>query len=201
MYIEYIVVEYFIGSLMFSYWLGFLKNKNITTVGDGNPGAFNLMISTSKKIGFLGFLLDFLKGYLPITFFINSGLVTGYATVPIALAPIVGHIFSPFLKFKGGKGLSVSFGVWTALLSIYFSVVFLIILELLHFIIAKYNDKYPFFQKLEQIRAIFLMTLLSAFLIIMQYPMVILCIWLINLILLISKNFNNVSTFIKCLKI
>ncbi|HBG76123.1 MAG TPA: hypothetical protein DDW86_04110, partial [Clostridiales bacterium] len=42
MIVLYVIVEYFCGSLMFSYWLARLVNRDLTKVGDGNPGAFNL---------------------------------------------------------------------------------------------------------------------------------------------------------------
>ena len=42
--------------------------------------------------------------------------LTGWMLVPVALAPVVGHAFSPFLRFRGGKALAVTFGVWTGLI-------------------------------------------------------------------------------------
>lgn len=101
------------GSLMFSYWIGSLLRRNLRSVGDGNPGAINLWKSAGMKFGLLGIALDFAKGYAPVRLF--DGEAHGYGIVPLALAPIAGHAFSPFLKGRGGKAIAVTFGVWSAL--------------------------------------------------------------------------------------
>lgn len=103
---------------MFSYWLGKLAKKDITKVGDGNPGAYNLFKSTGFILGSAGLILDYLKGALPLYWTVNSSLFSGFSLIEkgiVASAPILGHAFSPFLRFKGGKAIAVSFGVWSAL--------------------------------------------------------------------------------------
>src|SRR5690606_14820148 len=103
------------GSLMFSYWLGCLKRRNLREVGDGNPGGVNLLKAVGIGWGLAGIALDFLKGYVPLVLLLWNGAVTGYELVPVAIAPVLGHAFSPFLKFQGGKAIAVTFGVWSAL--------------------------------------------------------------------------------------
>ncbi|MFD0672183.1 glycerol-3-phosphate acyltransferase [Cohnella sp. GCM10027633] len=114
------------GSFMFSYWIGRLLRRNITSVGDGNPGAINLWKTSGMKFGLLGIALDFLKGYVPVLLALQD--VDGYALAPIALAAIAGHAFSPFLKGKGGKAIAVSFGVWSALTSFEASLAYAIVM-------------------------------------------------------------------------
>ncbi|MEO0230581.1 MAG: glycerol-3-phosphate acyltransferase [candidate division WOR-3 bacterium] len=112
------LLEYFIGSLMFSYWLGKLSGKDITQAGDGNPGAYNLIKSAGFKKGFLGLALDYLKGFLPLYYIVENSQKLNLSECQLALicsAPLLGHAFSPFMKFKGGKALAVTFGVWSAL--------------------------------------------------------------------------------------
>lgn len=104
------------GSLMFSYWLGRLALKrDIRAVGDGNPGATNVLLAGGKAWGLLALLLDVLKGALPVSLARYAFGVSGWALLPVSLAPIFGHAFSPWLKGRGGKAVAVSFGVWIAL--------------------------------------------------------------------------------------
>jgi len=102
------------GSMMYSYFIAKLLNIDLTKVRDGNPGAYNLWISTNWKIGILGVLLDYLKGIFPLFWFIKyRDLKDRFVITTAALAGILGHVFSPFLGGKGGKAISVSFGAWT----------------------------------------------------------------------------------------
>ncbi|MCX8015119.1 MAG: glycerol-3-phosphate acyltransferase [candidate division WOR-3 bacterium] len=108
------VFSYFIGSMMFSFWLGKMIGKDIRDYGDKNPGGANAFKAGGWQIGIPGMLLDLLKGLIPVA--ITYRYYTGNIwLVPMAVAPVLGHAFSPFLKFKGGKGIATSFGIWTAL--------------------------------------------------------------------------------------
>jgi acyl-phosphate glycerol 3-phosphate acyltransferase len=112
------LINYIAGSLMFSYWLGRLARKDITKVGDGNPGVYNLFKSSGFALGSLGLALDYLKGAVPLYLTVNSTAFLSLSEIEkgiVASAPILGHAFSPFLKFRGGKAIAVSFGVWSAL--------------------------------------------------------------------------------------
>jgi glycerol-3-phosphate acyltransferase PlsY len=130
------VIGFFSGSLMFSYWIGrWALGADIRQYGDGNPGMTNVIKAGSKKWAALAFALDALKGAIPVALARWVFGITGWWLVPVALAPIYGHAFSPFLRFRGGKAVAVSAGVWTAvtlwevptiggiLLGVWFSVV------------------------------------------------------------------------------
>ena len=110
------VIGFFCGALMPSYWIGRrILHRDIREVGDGSPDAINLFKAGGIVLGLLALLLDILKGAIPV---IIAKYVLGLSGTPlviVALAPIFGHAFSPFLRFRGGKGLTVSAGVWTAL--------------------------------------------------------------------------------------
>jgi glycerol-3-phosphate acyltransferase PlsY len=103
------------GSIPFSYLLGriFLK-KDIRDYGDGNPGGYNAWRAGGWKVGLPATLLDILKGFLPV-FFTRSLGHEGWDLLPVALAPIIGHAWSPLLNFHGGKAIATSLGVWLAL--------------------------------------------------------------------------------------
>ena len=119
------------GSLMFSYWLGRLARHNLKSVGDGNPGGVNLLKAAGIRWGLAGIALDFLKGYLPLLLLLEHEAAAGYEVVPLAIAPVLGHAFSPFLKFRGGKAIAVTFGVWSALTGFEVSVAYAVILAVL----------------------------------------------------------------------
>lgn len=109
---------FFLGSLPFSVWLGDWRlGLDIRRTGDGNPGAANAWRAGGWRIGLAAVLLDALKGTIPILLARWSGSVTDLAWIPVALAPVAGHAFTPVLGFRGGKTLAVSFGVWTGLLA------------------------------------------------------------------------------------
>lgn len=111
---------FFSGSLMFSHWLGLLVGKDVRRVGDGNPGAANAIRAAGPAIGLAGGFLDFLKGAVPValaTWPLSAPDMArwGWLLPVIAMAPVLGHIFSPWLAGRGGKGIAVTFGVWAGL--------------------------------------------------------------------------------------
>ncbi len=99
---------------MFSHWLGLVVLKrDIRTIGDGNPGASNLFRAGGWLVGIVGLLLDYAKGVAPVVVARFVGGIEGSALIPTALAPVLGHAFSPWLRGRGGKAVAVTFGVWT----------------------------------------------------------------------------------------
>lgn len=112
----WVILAYFCGSLPLSYWLGrvFLR-VDIRNYGDGNPGGTNVWKAGGPLWGMLAIILDGLKGLVPVALAYYQGNVTGFFLVLVSLAPILGHVYTPFLSFQGGKALATSFGVWTAL--------------------------------------------------------------------------------------
>jgi glycerol-3-phosphate acyltransferase PlsY len=112
-----IVAAYLIGSIPFAYLYGkIVKNEDIRDKGSGNPGATNVLRIYGKGPGFLVLFLDMLKGYLPLYLcrFAVSDPGTWFPVL-IAILAILGHTFSPFLNFKGGKGVATSAGVMLCL--------------------------------------------------------------------------------------
>lgn len=185
------------GSFMFSYWLGLLAKTDIKEVGDGNPGAANLWKAKGYKLGLTGIAFDFLKGYLPIYIIVHQGWADGFSLIPIALAPIFGHAFSPFMKGKGGKSIAVSFGVWSALTQFHVSLAYAIILAILLIGINVIKKGKATTSEEDGLQTTFGMLLLIIFLIYQQYPQYILCIWLGNFIILVLKNKKAILQLVK----
>lgn len=112
------------GSVPFSLLLGLAKGVDIRTIGSGNVGATNLGRALGRSYFFMGFGLDMLKGLVSV---LVAGVLLGtiarlHAPLPhtlvwvgCALAAILGHVFSPWIGFKGGKGVATGLGVLLAL--------------------------------------------------------------------------------------
>ena len=101
------------GSILYSYLLPKLfTGLDITQCSeDGNPGATNAILYGSVRLGALCLALDIAKGALPVFWATRVLDPSSYLFVPVMLAPVLGHAFSPFLKGRGGKGIAVTFGV------------------------------------------------------------------------------------------
>ena len=85
------------------------------TAGSGNVGATNVARLCGTKWGVTTLLCDVLKGFLPVLVYAHAGAGLSSLAYPIGLAVICGHMFSVFLKFKGGKGVATTVGVFLAL--------------------------------------------------------------------------------------
>ena len=115
-WILFVFIAFLLGSLPFSLWLGKLALKvDVRRYGDSNPGAANVFRAGGKAIGLLALILDVTKAALPVGFAYHNLDIRGIPMVLIALAPVLGHVFSPFLRFRGGKGLAAVLGVWIGL--------------------------------------------------------------------------------------
>jgi glycerol-3-phosphate acyltransferase PlsY len=114
--LAWFVIGFAVGSLPFSLWIGRLALRvDIRSLGDGNPGGYNVWRAGGRGWAALAVLLDGLKGAIPVGLAYQVYDVQGWALLPVVLAPLLGHIFSPLLKFRGGKGLATTFGIWLGL--------------------------------------------------------------------------------------
>ncbi len=106
------VAAYIAGSIPFAYiFTKVFRGEDITKIGSGNPGATNVYRLYGHGLGIPVLLLDVAKGYFPA--YLADRTVMAPILVPIVvLAVVLGHDFSPFLKFKGGKGVAASVGIF-----------------------------------------------------------------------------------------
>jgi acyl phosphate:glycerol-3-phosphate acyltransferase len=112
----WVILGFALGAIPFSLLVGkFALHTDIRSLGDGNPGGFNVWKAGGRFWAVLAVLLDGFKGAIPVGLAYSVYGVNGWPLIPVALAPLLGHIFSPFLKFRGGKGLSTTFGIWLGL--------------------------------------------------------------------------------------
>jgi glycerol-3-phosphate acyltransferase PlsY len=107
---------FLLGSLPSAVWVGRMAARlDVRRYGDGNPGAFNAWRAGGWHLGLPVLLLDFFKGAVPVGLAHLWGGLNGWGLAAVAITPILGHAFSPFLHGRGGKGITVTFGVWTGL--------------------------------------------------------------------------------------
>ncbi|RYG29413.1 glycerol-3-phosphate 1-O-acyltransferase [bacterium] len=108
---------FLIGSIPFGVIVARRQGVDLTTVGSGNIGATNAMRVLGTKWGLIVFALDVLKGVIPsvlasVVFVQGLGPLDRQPTAMILGAfAILGHMFSPWIGFKGGKGISTILGV------------------------------------------------------------------------------------------
>jgi glycerol-3-phosphate acyltransferase PlsY len=107
-------VAYLIGSIPTGLLLGKAYGVDVRKEGSGNIGATNLYRTVGRKIGVITLLGDCIKGLVPVLFVKASSLPPEFAAW-VGLAAFCGHVFSLFLKFRGGKGVATALGVFLAL--------------------------------------------------------------------------------------
>jgi len=108
------VAAYLIGSIPTGLLLGKAYGIDVRKEGSGNIGATNLYRTVGRKVGIITLIGDCLKGLLPVLLVKFSALPPEFAAW-VGLAAFCGHVFSVFLKFKGGKGVATALGVFLAL--------------------------------------------------------------------------------------
>lgn len=110
-----IFAAYFMGSIPFGLLIAHKKGVDVRVVGSGNIGATNVARNLGKRTGSLVLLLDVLKSALPTLVargLIRQGELEIEYLAIVALAAILGHCYSIWLRFRGGKGVATALGVF-----------------------------------------------------------------------------------------
>ena len=156
------LLAFLLGSIPFGLIIAKAKGVNIRDHGSGNIGATNVLRVIGKKYGITCLLLDALKGFIPVMLAINLIQIAGKGNplhlaaldplalmlpaaqqfkgqlvhVLTALAAVLGHNYSPWVGFKGGKGIATSAGVLLALMPA--GIVLLALVWLIVFALSRY---------------------------------------------------------------
>src|SRR6266511_870148 len=105
-----LISAYLVGSFPFGLYLTkWVKGIDVREAGSGNIGATNVYRVAGRTLGLTVFALDVLKGFWPPVAMQALGMNSWWQVVA-GLAAIIGHNCSPFLGFKGGKGIAASLG-------------------------------------------------------------------------------------------
>ncbi len=134
----WIAVGFVSGSVPWALILtSILSGKDAREIGDGNPGATNAWIMAGWRIGMASLVFDVGKSAIPVWLALESleysnRLVDHLLIAAIAMSPVIGHAWSPLLRFNGGKSLASSWGSWIAITAGFAFPVALVILGLMH---------------------------------------------------------------------
>ena len=116
------IFAYFLGSIPNALWVGKLFKKiDVREHGSKNAGATNAARVLGAKLGTLVLILDVMNGVIPtlialkMTTLQNMTNIIGIDPIVVGIIAILGHTFSVFLKFKGGKGVATTLGVFLVL--------------------------------------------------------------------------------------
>lgn len=135
-FISLAVVGYLFGNISFARIISRAKHNDITSLGSGNPGTMNMTRNFGWRIGLLTLFLDLLKAVIPCLtarlvgehFFADYSNIMVYST---GLAVVLGHDFPVFYKFKGGKGVACTLGIFAVMFPLYFAIALVVGLLLL----------------------------------------------------------------------
>ena len=131
-----ILISYLMGSIPFGLILTkIFLNKDIRKIGSGNIGATNVLRAGNKIVGYLTLTLDVLKAIIPIIYIKLNYPDLIYVS---SLSVFLGHVFSIWLKFKGGKGVATYVGILFCIN--YFLGIIFVISWLIIFIISKFSS-------------------------------------------------------------
>ena len=117
----YVLIAFFLGSLPFGHWLALVRGIDLRNQGSGNTGATNVGRVLGKKWGIFVFVLDLGKGWIAVALAKSVGNLPESWSVTVGVFAVLGHVFSPWLGFRGGKGVATSAGIliglapWVAL--------------------------------------------------------------------------------------
>jgi glycerol-3-phosphate acyltransferase PlsY len=106
-YLVAAVVGYLFGALTPATWLARRHGIDLRGVGSGNPGASNAGRALGRRTGVVVAVLDVLKGVVPA---VGFGAIDHRAGLVAGVAAVLGHVFSPFLRGRGGKGVATAMG-------------------------------------------------------------------------------------------
>jgi len=113
-----LAIGFLCGSIPFGVVLARMRGVDLRAVGSGNIGATNAARALGKKSGVVVLLLDAAKGAVPICIarsLIRSAPELDWVLAAIGGGAVLGHMFSPWLRFRGGKGVATGLGVFLAL--------------------------------------------------------------------------------------
>jgi glycerol-3-phosphate acyltransferase PlsY len=119
MVVPALILSYLLGAIPFGVLAGRARGIDIRAVGSGNSGATNVWRTLGPGLGASVFALDVAKGLIaPFIGRVLVGPDEHWAIALCALMSVVGHTFSCFLKFKGGKGIATGLGMAVGLMPI-----------------------------------------------------------------------------------
>ncbi len=128
---------FLLGSIPTGYLVARAKGVDIRQHGSGNIGATNVFRTLGKPLGVFVFMVDALKGFAVVWLAGRFGGASDWAGIIAAVAVIAGHNYTPWLGFKGGKGIATSAGVLLALMPwavLCIAIVWFVVFKVSHYV-------------------------------------------------------------------
>ena len=176
------LIAFFCSSIPWAMVLGFFfLNRDIREIGDHNPGGANAWKMGGWKIGLSAVLLDLAKAFIPLYCAIYLGGIESWSLSVIAGSSLLGHAFTPFLKFRGGKSLAVTGGIWAAISNGWLIIPVMISLATFHSL-----------QKTHVWTIIFTMFVILSWIFLRYSSPAMIILWVFNMNLIVLKHRNEI---------
>ena len=107
----WVVGAYLVGGVPFGFLIGKARGVDVRTVGSKNIGATNVFRTVGKGWGLLAFVLDVLKGLVPTLLAGRYACPPQWLPLAVGVSCVLGHMLTPYMKFRGGKGVATAFGM------------------------------------------------------------------------------------------
>lgn len=122
------VLGFLSGAVLYAYLLPkWLFKVDVREYGeDGNPGTMSAIAAVGLPFGLLCLLLELLKAAVPVFLAVAVLDISGWYLLPVVLAPVLGHAFSPLLRFRGGKAIAAAYGSLLGLLGVSWVLLFFV---------------------------------------------------------------------------
>lgn len=186
-------VCYLIGCFNFAVFISHFKKRDIRDEGSGNPGTMNMTRTFGLKIGAVNFFCDLIKGGVPAMVgyllfkdyvFVGTDIfVSDFARYFFGIFVIIGHIFPVTLKFKGGKGIASTMGLFVFALSCekywyFFISAALLVCVLIYIILTEWGS-------MGSLIGVALLSVWQAILFILRYSDILNNLWVVSLLILL----------------
>ena len=127
LFAAWLLGAYLVGGIPFGFLIGKMRGVDVRTVGSKNIGATNVFRTVGKKWGLLAFFCDVMKGLVP-TLVAKTLYAETMPELPIlvGITCVLGHMLTPYMKFKGGKGVATAFGMLIGLIPALVGAAFLV---------------------------------------------------------------------------
>jgi len=116
-----ILAAYLIGGIPFGYLIGRMRGVDVRTVGSKNIGATNVFRTVGKKWGLIAFVCDVLKGLVPVLVAkhalasLTPSALSLQLPLAVGITCVLGHMLTPYMRFRGGKGVATALGIMIGL--------------------------------------------------------------------------------------
>ena len=133
----WLLAAYLLGGIPFGFLIGRLRGVDVRTVGSKNIGATNVFRTVGRAWGLVAFACDVVKGFLPVVICRRTCGDAAWLPLAVGVVAVLGHMLTPYMRFRGGKGVATAFGMLLGLIPALVGVafaLFAVVFALSHYI-------------------------------------------------------------------